>query len=37
MLFAACVQAVGEQTPGWKTFSTTTQQAIEDHWRSLRS
>jgi S-adenosylhomocysteine hydrolase len=37
MLFAACVQAVGEKTPGWKTFSPTTQQAIEDHWRSLRS
>ena len=33
MLFAACVQAVGEAGTGWKTFSPSTQQAIETHWK----
>jgi S-adenosylhomocysteine hydrolase len=36
MLFAACVQAVGESGTGWKTFNPTTQQGIEAHWRSLQ-
>jgi hypothetical protein len=36
MLFAACVQAVGETTPGWVTFSPAVQASIEEHWRSLQ-
>lgn len=36
MLFAACVQAVDETTPGWVTFSPAVQASIEEHWRSLQ-
>ncbi len=37
MLFAACVQAVAETSPGWRTFSEGTQQRIESHWRQVQT
>ena len=37
MLFAACIQAVGEKEPGWQTFAQSTQQVIESRWRASNS
>ncbi|HEY1099911.1 MAG TPA: hypothetical protein VGF99_13335, partial [Myxococcota bacterium] len=34
MLFAACLQAVDENSAGWKTFAPQTQQTIERRWRA---
>jgi hypothetical protein len=33
MLFAGCLQAVGETRAGWRDFDADVQHAIEAHWR----
>ena len=36
MLFAGCLQALGEKSPGWKVFAEQTQRQIEADWLKVQ-